>query len=1230
MQSQYVTGKKGSKGSSSARTPVEEATSLRSNSVIHMIHVLSEGQIVGFSDSPMKDIIISDTPVQSETNDTDGSPLYNYNGIDFQFRAGTPDQDPVTGFAAAENEISVGAEVKFGKPITRSVTNTDADAVRITVTFPSTVDTDKSSGDSRKTTIEYAVDIQPTGGQFYEAGHWTQTFKNTSAVQKSHRIQLTGKGPWNVRLRRITADSTTQYLQNGTTFASFTEIVDGKFTYPNVAYVALRAIADQFGNTSPTCKYRIKGRIIKVPSNYDPEARTYTGIWDGTFKLAWSNNPAWCFYDMATNNLYGMGRTKVDKWSLYRIGRECDVMVSDGKGGTEPRFTLNVTIKDQKSAMTLMDSLASAFRGMAYWGKDRSGSMLIATQDVAKSEDGQKFFGPSNIVGTPRITGARAQDRHTVANVTWRDISSNSPQSVIEQVKLNKAINALGWNETSVSPIGCTSQSQAQRYGHWILATEYTESESISFATGYEYAYDLAVGEVIRVHVDWRQTANLSGRVFSTAAQGDRWLHLDAAPEDTRGGVWTITLHMPDNDFFSTKITEFDGNRVKLAEALPADVVRHTTWVVESQSSEHSLWRVSGVDIDDDGAVLTVSATAYNPAKFKYVDEGANLDDMVITGLPTGAVAAPTNVTVLPRTYLNGGTMHQGFTVGWTMSDDIRVVGYTVETMAPDETVWTTRGGAAIPPLEVDDERSGLWKVRVIAFTELNQFSPWAYAETQVSSYLQPLPPDTVTSTSGNFQITVQASNSQRTDQEYEFWRATTALEGADKITTNAIRVGMGRTITDSGLEPGVLYYYYLRGTNAYGVSSFYPYQAKTTFNPQEIVDILHGQLGESALSKELANKINNPDIALDGFDTRFNGIEKNLETVRSNVADVKSGVDTVTQSTKTLATRVDTVASTMDNLNAAIKREESARVAGQEAVVKTAQDMVATADGKSRSDWGAAISKESLARSDAISSKAQELSTLIANAVGTSESKMAAQIETEKNARAEGDEAEASERKTLASKVNESAAAIRQITSATTENQKAIANLETNVVAQLDEKVASVTQQMSAEIDEVSGTMKSMYVVKLQAGTEDVVAGFGLAMNEDDLSDFAIRADRFYVTNETGSKESRTPVFSVQDNKVYISEAVIGTIKVTSGMIDDELQSANWVWRAERDFDGMELNFKEGQIRCDDVILKGSIEATEFKAYDQVGNYTCEVTGRGIVVKRGDMLIARMGIWGD
>lgn len=1222
---EYIKGRKGGSKSSSARTPVEEKTSYRSNNMMRVIHLLSHGPIEGFSSTPMKDIYIADTPVQSETNDTDGSPLYNYNGVDFQFRSGTPDQDPVVGFDGASNEVTVGADVKFNKPVTRTVTNPDANAVTVTVGFPSMVSQDKSSGDSVKTTVAYAVDIQPKGGQFYTAGNWEVTFKNTSATQKSHYLRLKGEGPWNIRMRRLTQDSTTQYLQNATQFSSYTEIVDGKFTYPNMAYVALRLIADQFGSTSPTCKYRIKGRIIKVPSNYDPIARTYTGIWDGTFKQAWSNNPAWCFYDLATNDYYGMGRKRVDKWTMYRIGRECDVMVSDGKGGMEPRFTLNVTIKEQKSAMALMDTMASVFRGMAYCGKDRTGTTLLATQDVAKPEDGQKFFGPANTVGMPKISGTRAQDRHTVANVTWRDLS-NGGQNVIEQVKINKAIHALGLNETNVTAFACTSAGQAQRLGLWILATEYTESESISFETGYEYGYDLSVGEVVRVNIPWRQTANLSGRVFTGAKQGDTKLHLDATPADKRNNVWTITLHMPDNDFFTTKVKEFDGDIITLADPLTGDVPKYTSWTVESATEEHSLWRISGVKDEGEGK-LSITGTSYNPTKYKFVDEGAQLDDLAIkTTLPVGAVSPPTNVSVLPRTFVQAGTVHQGFTVSWSPSDDIRVTGYTVETMAPGDVVWQTRGEIFQPPYEVNDERSGLWKVRVVAITELGQFSPWAYTETTVKSYLQPLPPVSVDSVEGNFEITLSAHNAQRTEQEYEFWRSTVALEGVDRITTNAIRVGVGKSISDTGLEPGRVYFYYVRGTNIYGVSEFYPYSTKTRFDPEGMVNLMHGQLSESMLSKELANKINNPIADLTSFDTRFGLIDKNLSDIQSDMEGVKSGIDTVKTTQSGLSRKIDTVAASVDSANAAIRKEESARIKDKEALTTQVDEMLAKSDAKQRDDWGAAIRNERTARSSDIAASAKDLSTLIANSVSASESAMAAQIEKERKARTEGDEAEASERNALVAKVNESAASIRNLNSAVVEAQRSIARVEESAVAQVDGKIAQATQSLTAEVDELSGHMKSMYVVKLQAGTEDVVAGFGLALDEHNLSDFAIRADRFYITNPEGG--NRTPAFSVVNNKVMINEAIIGNIEVTSGMIAETLHSENWNWKAARDFKGMELDFKEGQIRCDDVILKGAIEATEFRAMDEVGNYTCELTGRGIVIKRGDMLIARFGIW--
>ena len=854
--------------------------------------------------------------------------------------------------------------------------------------------------------------------------------------------------------------------------------------------------------------------------------------------------------------------------------------------------------------------------------------MLIATQDIAKPEDGRKFFGPSNIVGSPKIAGTRAQDRHTVANVTWRDISSGTINNVVEQIKLSKAISKIGYNETSVSPMGCTSRGEAQRLGHWILATEYTESETIEFTTGYEYAHDLMVGEVIRVNIDWRQVANLSGRIADNATAGEKWVLLDAVPADTREGIWTITFHTPDGEFFSAKILEFKGEMVRLDTAVPVDLPKYTTWTVESEAVTHSLWRVSGVGDNDDGT-LAVSGTAYNPSKFKYVDEGANLDDMVNTALPTGAIAPPSNVTATPRTYVKGNTLHQGFTVSWTPADDIRVTGYTVETMAPGDSVWVARGETFIPPLEIDDERAGLWKIRVISQTELGQFSQWAYAETNITSYLMPVVPENIQSSVDNFQITLTAYSSQRTTQDFEFWRANTALETEAAITTNAVRIGLGQSVTDTGLQPGTTYYYYVRGFNSYGVSAFVPYQAKTKYDPTEVVRILHGQLGDSSLSAELATKINTSVARLNDNDGKFDNVDRSLTDIRDGMGKLQSGLSEEREHTKTdlndLAKRVDsTVATTRDETLAAVQSEATARTTAVDAEAKRTDSLVAQTDQANRKDWGSAIQSEASARQTAISAQAEKTDTQISQIVNNRLQPVESQLQEERKTRADNDAAEASARQAVNARVDSAAAGLEELRRSTASDKQSLAEQVSSVSAKIDNQVVQVQQQTTAKVDALSGQVSAQHVVKIDSGGS--VVGYGLAL-QDGVSDFAIRADRFYVTNPNNN--NRTPVFSVQGGEVYMNSAVIANMKVGRGQITDYLNSDNWWYQNEQNFGGLELNFSSGTLHCNNAIISGDINARNFRATSQLGDMTCEITGQGIVIRKNGSLVGRFGIWG-
>ncbi|HXF66197.1 MAG TPA: phage tail protein, partial [Burkholderiales bacterium] len=355
----------GKGGGGGGRTPQEAPDSLRSRAWARVIDVVSEGEIEGLVDG-LKSIYLDDTPVIN----TDGSE--NFSGVTIATRTGTQAQDYVPGFAAAESEIAVATEVKAATPVVRSVSNTNLSAVRVTVSVPQLTYQDPSTGDISGTSVELAIDLQNAGGGWQEVRRDTISGKTTSRYQRSYRIELPAPGPWDIRVRRITPDSTQSNLQNKTFWDSYTEIIDAKLRYPNTALVALQVDSAQF-NRIPRRGYDIRGLRVRVPVNYDPDTRSYSGIWDGTWKIAWTDNPAWCFYDLLTNERYGLGayidEVQVDKWALYEIARYCDELVPDGFGGTEPRFTCNLYLQTRQEAFTVLQQMAAIFRGMVWWSQ---------------------------------------------------------------------------------------------------------------------------------------------------------------------------------------------------------------------------------------------------------------------------------------------------------------------------------------------------------------------------------------------------------------------------------------------------------------------------------------------------------------------------------------------------------------------------------------------------------------------------------------------------------------------------------------------------------------------------------------------------------------------------------------------------------------------------------------------------------------------------------------------
>ena len=633
----------GKDGGSSGRTPVESPDSLRSRQYARVVDLVSEGEIVGLVNG-LKSVYLNDTPVQN----ADGS--FNFSGVTMASRVGTQSQDYIPGFASVEAETAVSVPVENAAPVVRSISNANANAVRVTVSVPQLSQSNTSNGDLGGTSVSIAIDVQTAGGGYVEKISDTISGKTTSRYQRAYRIELTGAGPWDVRVRRLTADSGSSALNNATYWDSYTEIVDAKLRYPNSALVAMSVDSERF-NSIPGRGYEIKGLLVRIPSNYNPETRAYTSTWDGTFTTAWTDNPAWCFYDLVTNARYGLGAfidaSQVDKWALYEIAQHCDELVPDGYGGMEPRFTCSLYLQSQQEAFKVINDMAAIFCGMAFWG---AGS-IIPVQDAPS--DPVKLFTHANVVPSAEgmyfnYAGSSVKTRHTVALVSWNDPADRYKQK-IEYVEDLEGIALYGIVQTEVVALGCTSRGQAHRYGRRILYTERTETETISFRAGLD-GLDLAPGDIFQTTDPVRAGVRLGGRLLSATVDT---LTLDA--DVTLDGTATYTLWavLPSGAVESRAVVTGAGTTSVLAVSPDfSDAPQAMAmWVLAASNLAPETWRAISISEADGGMIAEVSALKYSPNKYLEIEQG-----IVLEALPTSSLSttqgAPAGFIISEDLYL--------------------------------------------------------------------------------------------------------------------------------------------------------------------------------------------------------------------------------------------------------------------------------------------------------------------------------------------------------------------------------------------------------------------------------------------------------------------------------------------------------------------------------------------------------------------------------------------------
>lgn len=633
---------KGSKGGKTPRKAVESPDSLKSIALARIIDAVSEGEIEGFASGNdpelfLQDVYYNETPVQN----ADGT--RNFKNVQVDARLGTQDQPYIKGFPAVENELGINVALLASAPWTRSFTNLQLSAVNIRLAVSALSKTNTENGDITGTSVSYAIDVATDGGAFQTVMSSAFTGKSSGPYERTHRIDLptaTTSG-WIVRVRRLSPDTGTAYIQDETSVVSVTEIIDGKFRYPMTALISTQIDASQF-QAIPTRAFHLKGRRIKVPVNYDPVTGVYTGVWNGTFKTAYSNNPAWVFYDLATNPRYGLGHLVqelvIDKWSLYAIGQYCDEIVPDGFGGTERRMTCNLYLQQQGDAFKVLGDLTSVFRGICYW----TGGSIVPVAD--RPTDPVYTYTNANVVnGSFKYEGSSIKARHSAVIVSWNDMSDFG-RLKNDYYEDPESMERYGFQLTTIVAMGCTSRGQAQRLAKWILYSERLLTNSVTFSVGLDGTY-AAPGQIVRIADKHRAGRRIGGRLVSatgSTAVLDSWA---VATPPLIGDAFTVILPTGVSETRIISGTNPGTKTITVSTPFTSVPVQESVWAVDSNDLKTQLYRVLGVVENDDGS-YGITALQHNPSLFDAVDLGEPIEVPDISVIASPIQQRPTSVTI--------------------------------------------------------------------------------------------------------------------------------------------------------------------------------------------------------------------------------------------------------------------------------------------------------------------------------------------------------------------------------------------------------------------------------------------------------------------------------------------------------------------------------------------------------------------------------------------------------
>ncbi|MCZ9517030.1 DUF1983 domain-containing protein [Enterobacter hormaechei] len=1150
-----ITGAKG--GSQKQHTPVEQPDSAQSMARCRMLLALGEGEFAGGLDATS--IFLDGTPL----GNSDGT--MNFENVSWDFRPGTQTQTPIPGFPAIENETTVGVSLTKATPWTRALSNTQIDAVLVRIGIPG-LQQQENDGDIVGTTVKYHIDLAVDGGAFSTVMTRTVTEKLSSLYELTHRINLPKASTgWQIRVVRDTDDSTSQMLQNKTQVQAITEVIDARLRYPHTALLYVSFNAKSFNNI-PKVSCKPKGRIIRIPSNYDPIARTYSGTWDGTFKWGWTNNPAWIWFDVLTEPRFGLGRRvtaqMLDKWELYRIAQRCDQKVPDGKGGdgTEPRFMFDVYIQSQADAWQVIKDIAAGFNGMTFWGNN----MFNVVSDMPADTSKLQILTRASVVGKPVYSSGSEKTRFSSALINFSD-PDNHYQDRTTAVMFPDLVKQFKFKQTQITAIGCTRESEAQRRGGWAVYSNSLD-RIITLQTGLDgYVY---VPGTVFAFADERLSGRVYGGRITGYNAGLKAVTTDRGTSAVAGD--TLMIRTRGGTVESRVIQAVNGTQLVVATPFTAEPLPNAVFVIDAGQLRLQYFRVTNLRFDDEENTFTITGAEYNASKYDAVDNNARLDTPPISLIPTGLVNQPTNIVVASYDAVRQGQRVATLTASWDAPVDKNgkpqadVIAYRVQWKRGDNE-WVNVPETGLRNIEVPGIFEGDYLVRVRAINSGGASSLWA---TSALTHLKgragevPKPVGLKASEDVVFGINVtwgfpaNTGDTLSTELQYSI-----AADGSNPMLLASVPYPQ-KLYQQMGLKAGKEFWYQARLVDRIGNQSGWTdwVRGQASIDVSDITDaILEDMKGSDTFKDLIENAVDSNE--------KIAGMANDIKQANDELAQQAQEIAKNAQDIGKVQTSVTNLSSTVGDVSSSLSKLEQTVATADTALGQRIDNISVSVDG-----MAGGVKNSAIAIIQGNLAQVAARKTLSASVAGNS-----AQLDRIDEVIVNEKEATARSLLSLQTDVNGNKASINSLNQTFSDYQQATATQINGITATINGHTSAITTNAQA-IANVNGDLKAMYSIKvgLSSNGQYYAAGMGIGVENTPSgmqSQVIFLADRFAVTHQAGA--TVTLPFVIQNGQVIIRDTVIGDATITRAKLAETISSVNYVPNQS----GLSINFRTGKL---------------------------------------------------